>query len=77
MVAKIIMAGIDANAHLTIRTTMEKNGICKSTTITFFASQSLVAYLPLNWFMASIAVNGRVSDDECPDYRLFALSHFN
>jgi hypothetical protein len=46
IIANMMMAGIDANAHLTINTTMEKKGICKSTTITFLASsESLMIYL--------------------------------
>ena len=36
------MAGIDASAHLTISTTIDKNGICKSTTITCFGSSGLL-----------------------------------
>jgi hypothetical protein len=46
IMANMMMAGIDANAHLTINTTMEKNGICKSTTITFLASSSLIIFTP-------------------------------
>lgn len=40
--ANMMMAGIDASAHFTISTTMEKNGISKSTTITLLASSSLI-----------------------------------
>jgi len=32
---KIMAAGIEANAHLTMKTTMDSNGICISVTITF------------------------------------------
>lgn len=43
--AKMMMAGIEANAHFTMRTTMEKNGICRSTTITFFASSDSFIFI--------------------------------